>query len=473
MARTGCHRSVDSGERRPPSRLRVVLRGRTLATPAVVDGVVYGTTDHGVAYACEPLTRTFLWSVQARALPDPETAPGRHGRSRVPYVAGPTVHDGLVHLLRGDGILHSVDAATGDVRAPDLALGCAGGGAPAVAKGFVAACGRLPESGLFSDPLGPRRRLAVTSADPDLARNPTAPLWHTDLADGAGPADGAPPSHLLPVAGLLARVREAPGQGQSPAVHDGKVVVATDAGVGAFALRTGAPLWWRALPCSGDTSVAVGEDGVVHVLTLPGGVHALDVRDGRTVWNTGLGALATLEGSPVVHGGRVYAAGWWRDGDGGHRGGAVAALDAATGRPLWHLRTDTPVRTPPSVDEDRLAVVTTGHRDIAPASFLVLDAADGTPLRQRHPHDRNTDTLPTAVGSRCGIALSDGVAYWVTPAGELADYDARDLGYAMYHGARPSRGPFLSRRAAAWDKRLARVRARAAAGLAEGAPPDA
>ncbi|MEU8885095.1 outer membrane protein assembly factor BamB family protein [Streptomyces hydrogenans] len=149
------------------------------------------------------------------------------------------------------------------------------------------------------------------------------------------------------------------------------------------------------------------------------------------------------------------------------------ALDAATGRPLWHLRTDTPVRTPPSVDEDRLAVVTTGHRDIAPASFLVLDAADGTPLRQRHPHDRNTDTLPTAVGSRCGIALSDGVAYWVTPAGELADYDARDLGYAMYHGARPSRGPFLSRRAAAWDKRLARVRTRAAAGLAKGAPPDA
>ncbi|MEV6358621.1 outer membrane protein assembly factor BamB family protein [Streptomyces hydrogenans] len=473
MARTGCHRSVADGGRRPPSRLRVSLRGRTLATPAVLDGVVYGTTDHGMAYACVPLTRTFLWSVQAHALPDPETVPGRHGRSRVPYFAGPAVHDGLVHLLRGDGILHSVDAATGEVRAPGLALGCEGGGAPAVAEGFVAACGHVPEAGLSSDPLGPRRRLAVTSADPDLAHDLTAPLWHTDLADGGGPGGGPLLSPLLPVAGLRAQVREAPGQGQSPAVHDGKVVVATDAGVGAFALRTGTPLWWRELPCSGDTSVAVGADGVVHVLTLPGGVHALDVRDGRTVWSTGLGALATLEGSPVVHGGRVYAAGWWRGGDGGHRGGAVAALDAASGRPLWHLRTDTPVRVPPSVDEDRLALVTTGHRDIAPASFLVLDAADGTPLRQRHPHDRNTDSLPTAVGSRCGIALSDGVAYWVSPAGELVDYDARDLGYAMSYGDRPSRGPFLSRRTAAWDRRLAKVRERAAAGLAEGAPPDA
>ncbi|GHJ91239.1 hypothetical protein SNE510_07580 [Streptomyces sp. NE5-10] len=50
------------------------------------------------------------------------------------------------------------------------------------------------------------------------------------------------------------------------------------------------------------------------------------------------------------------------------------------------------------------------------------------------------------------------------PGGEFAGYDARDLGHARGHGARPSRGPFPSRRVAA------RTRASRASGPADQGP---
>ncbi|MHC0431762.1 hypothetical protein ACX6XY_16495 [Streptomyces sp. O3] len=41
------------------------------------------------------------------------------------------------------------------------------------------------------------------------------------------------------------------------------------------------------------------------------------------------------------------------------------------------------MRTPPSLDEDYLTLVTTGHRKIAAVTLTVLDADHGTPRWSR------------------------------------------------------------------------------------------
>lgn len=107
-------------------------------------------------------------------------------------------------------------------------------------------------------------------------------------------------------------------------------------------------------------------------------VYALDAVTGQQVWKTQVDAhpRATLTGSPRLHDGRIYASvssnEWAAAADPAYecctfRGGVVA-LDAATGKLIWHGYT---IETPPAPTGEETSVGTVRH---APAGAPVWNS---------------------------------------------------------------------------------------------------
>jgi len=115
----------------------------------------------------------------------------------------------------------------------------------------------------------------------------------------------------------------------------------------------------------GEPAVA---DGVVYTTaTVNGGattdadglVLAVDRESGERLWERSLGAAARA--APVVHDGTVYAAA---------KDGRLVALSAADGSPRWEQRVEGDVYTTPVVDGDRVVALAGG-------ALAAVDAASG------------------------------------------------------------------------------------------------
>ena len=108
----------------------------------------------------------------------------------------------------------------------------------------------------------------------------------------------------------------------SPAVAEGVVVIADEAGVvTAIDARTGRELWQKSTGGEAFTTPAI-EGGVVFVATDEPSLTAFDLKSGSQLWSRDIGG----ESSPAAGDGSVFLGGDDQ---------SVRALDAATGETRW------------------------------------------------------------------------------------------------------------------------------------------
>jgi quinohemoprotein ethanol dehydrogenase len=127
----------------------------------------------------------------------------------------------------------------------------------------------------------------------------------------------------------------------APVVKDGVMYVNAGARVYALNAKTGKTLWsWRSEQLPTFQGVAVGE-GRIFVGLKNGRVVALDQTTGELIWSQQIGEVPPQKGesvtdAPIYARGIVFAG--LANGDFALRG-RVVALDAKTGRELWHFFT--------------------------------------------------------------------------------------------------------------------------------------
>jgi polyvinyl alcohol dehydrogenase (cytochrome) len=189
---------------------------------------------------------------------------------------------------------------------------------------------------------------------------------------------------------------------------------------------------WRVDGLAGVTGTSAIWGGTAYVGTWNGAARAIDLADGRTVWERqltgGPGGLGMIDDSPLVTADRVYL---------GDARGSLHALDRATGAVVWSRRLDahplTRIFSSP-VLVDGLLVVGVASVELAlPASdfsfrgsVVGLDAATGAE-RWRLPTSSGTDGAGVSVWSSAAIDRQRGLAYIGTgqsyeePAGPRSD----------------------------------------------------
>ena len=201
----------------------------------------------------------------------------------------PALANGLVYTGGADGLVHGFDTATGTAHW-ELRLPAAITSGLAVADGraFVAAGRRVYA-------VDATRVGGATETPEGVAAATREPVWSRELDGRIGPA---------------------------VAVRDGRVVVATDAGVTALSPTDGERLWSLSTRAPVLAPPTVGPDRLI-VPTAAGELSGVGT-DGTRQWQTSLGAV--VDAPPVVAGGTCYA----QRGD-----GTVFALDPETGSIRW------------------------------------------------------------------------------------------------------------------------------------------
>ncbi len=165
-----------------------------------------------------------------------------------------------------------------------------------------------------------------------------------NLFDGRGKDKSLEPTPLVQItpSANVARLwgasigggEKALGMGQHPVIADGRVyAAAVDGGVHALDLKTGQSVWRYAseLPLSGGPGAG---EGLVVVGSLEGDVIALDAATGAEKWKAKVGNEVLA--APAIGGGTVYVH---------SNDGRVTAFDATTGERRWFYSVEVPVLT--------------------------------------------------------------------------------------------------------------------------------
>jgi outer membrane protein assembly factor BamB len=251
--------------------------------PAVVEGVVYFTNDANILYAVDAESGAELWRFDM-GKPYMERKPVTEGWDYMQ--SSPAVADGVVYTGSANPYFYAVDAATGREIWRFKAGWMYTRSSPAVADGLV----------YFGDWNG--RIYALEAATGEKR-------WHYDTHGAIVP---------------------------SPTVADGVVYIGSKFPcMYAFDAQTGELKWCFSYPHSipwVESSAAVSDDTVFVGSSDWFRLNALDRDTGELKW------YFTTKGdpwsSPAVSEGVVYI---------GATGGYLYAVDAASGRELWKMRT--------------------------------------------------------------------------------------------------------------------------------------
>lgn len=233
----------------------------------------------------------------------------------------PSIANGVVYALSGDGVLHAVDAQTGAERWTFTVGGTFNASPvafPAV-DGDTVYVGASTGSLFAVDTASGKQRWNVTTGG-----SLTTPLLTLDGLVYAGSADGN--FYAFDGKSGEERWRAAIGRVTSsgPAADGGVLFVASDDGtLYALDLTTGKERWRYSAGTKLKTLVAA--DGLVYATGDASDLIAVDVKTGVERWRF----TETGNTSPTVHDGTVYAA--FNNND-------VAALDAETGNIIWQTR---------------------------------------------------------------------------------------------------------------------------------------
>lgn len=386
--------SPDTGEVRWTRRI-----GTTQAAPLVVgDDVVTVSRDGGVAvHTLGDGSPSWEWQLPADKELSVEADPGmvgdalvipaRHGgASEVTYYAlslDPADAD------RDPGVWFAIDArpvaalpAAPVLMTPDDAL---------LVAGFERALTRIAADGTSTELFRTEDYLAGGTPAGDLVIGQRGERWI------AVPATGGQPRWSFPAG--PSQIGTLPTTG---AVSGKPVVFLPVHGVGLAAVdqATGEPLWFEQLPAG---------PSAMQPLLLPGGdvVHAtttlsrFDRRTGKRLWSYRGATFATMAQAD----GTVFA-----DVIEGEDGTGLVALDASTGKALWHRPiSNSQILVGPVAAEGKVVTVD------ASGGLAVLDAATGEELWTRSRH----------TGPAGFPVVGDGVLY-VVETGRHEDLFQRD-----------------------------------------------
>ena len=218
------------------------------------------------------------------------------------------------------------------------------------------------------------------------------------------------------------------GQGifSSPIVRDGRVYIATgDAALAALDIQHGQVLW-RFQADAPFFSTPIIQDGTIYVCSLEGSIYALDAISGHVRWQAKVATTgAKVWSSPIVFDGLVMVGLASALSEKPKIAGQLIALDAATGKQRWQMFSEVNgapgggIWSSPAVDSARGVVyVGTGDPD---DGVMALQASSGRSLW----HWRSTlhDVADTDVGSgpllysdkqgkaRVAVGGKDGMVY--------------------------------------------------------------
>jgi tetratricopeptide (TPR) repeat protein len=207
----------------------------------------------------------------------------------------------------------------------------------------------------------------------------------------------------------------------SPAIIDG-VVYINDLQLLALDLATGAMRWAAPVSTTATTSPAVA-DGVVYTAELGGAICAVDAATGDLRWRTAtrdvLFAFSTIAvvDDTVIACGQGSASGVQTGSD--LNGGVVLALDATTGAVRWRNHTRDPVLCSPAVSGD-VAYITETGTDL----HLLAYAVDSGEVEQR----RKLGTAASGQIVTSSPAITGGTLYVGLPDGHLIARPAMSSG---------------------------------------------
>ena len=347
-------------------RWRVQTGGMVRSTPAVTATRVYAGSGDGFLYAVSRTDGTVAWRFDAGN----------------PVHASPAVAGGLVVAATLAGRIFAIDENTGTLRwsrssGPPLPLNTRPAGGWDI---------------LVSSP--------TVVGDTVFIGSPDGNLYALDLASG----------DQIWQAATGGRIRA------TPSVSGDLVVVGSWNGrVYAFDRRTGAERWVHRTV--GDTldskkfgydrqaiqSSAAIANGDLFFGSRDDGVYALDLATGQRKWRVSHGG-SWVVGSPAVAGGRVYA--------GSSDAHFIQALDAASGRELWHHPTAANVLASPVLAGNSLVIGT--YRTDAPIGELrVLDPATGDE-RWKLRLDGSIVSTPVVAGNAIYVGTDGGSIYAIT-----------------------------------------------------------
>lgn len=305
------------------------------SSPAVAGGFVYATSLPGVLVKLDLDDGGEVWRYRPGAA---EAEAGDFEEDRFGE-SSPAVADGAVFVGDLMGVLHAVDAATGDVRWR-FATGAEIKSSPVVADDLVLV-GSYDEHFYAADRATGALRWKLQTEGPVHATPGRAAglAWVTGcdaVLRGVRIADGTE----------MVRFDSGAYTAASPAIADGTLyygtfnneVLAVDVGAGELRWRYEHPErhfpFYASAAIAGDTVIAAGRDKLI---------HALDRQTGEARWT--FRARARFDASPAVAGNRVYA---------GNADGRLYVLDLATGEKLSEFHAGAAIMGSPAIAGGRI-----------------------------------------------------------------------------------------------------------------------
>ncbi|NOT08124.1 MAG: PQQ-binding-like beta-propeller repeat protein [Gemmatimonadales bacterium] len=373
-------------------------------------------------------------------------------RTGGPVRSSPAVTATRVFAGSADGFLYAVDRAAGHI-VWRFEVGGVVDAAPAVAAGLVIVANDLGRIVAVDERTG-RLRWSVRSGTALPSNTASRPRYDYEYFISSpvivgrtvviGQPDGGVYALDLVTGARRWRVTTGGKVHATPAVHDGLVVVGSfDGRVYGIDLGSGASRW--VFRTAGDTidlvktgydrrgiqSSAAIADGTIFLGSRDDGVYALDAATGAARWRASHRG-SWVVGSPAVDGeGRVFV--------GSSDGRFVQALEGATGKELWRLRTGASMQASPLRVQD--ALVVGGYRtDNVTGDLTVLEAASGA-IRWRLRLDGSILSSPVAMDEELYVGTDGGSIVAIHEANRLVPrlavfYDSTHMGRPFITGGR-------------------------------------
>jgi len=293
--------------------------GCCTSSPTIAEGTIYISPIWSNLYAMDASTGALRW-----------TAPA----SGPPYT-GPSVVNGVVYAIGGDGYIEALDALTGVTLWSYFVDNTGYGEAPVVANGVVYVAS--------SNNQGGNAIYALDAGSGKLVwKYPTGQnFFYTSLSLANGVVYDVDYSGNLyaldaGTGALLWDISNA-GSDAAPVIANGVIYVGPGRSIYARKASTGEIIWQYTTGGYVFGSPAVA-NGVVYVTAFDGYIYALDAGTGALQWKFATGDQVLS--SPAVANGVVYF---------GSEDNTVYALDAQTGALLWKYITGSPITSSPAV----------------------------------------------------------------------------------------------------------------------------
>jgi len=342
-------------------------KGRVVASPVVADGRVYTLDADGLVTAFAVATGSAVWRAALTVDGKQQSSMlsgligGDSGSKGAGYGGGLAFDGGRIYAASGYGVVAALDAATG-TRIWEKNVGAPIRTSPTATGDRMYIVSTLGNLHCFNGADGtemwtvhslPQTASLLNNASPAVDGNMVVAPFASGEIMAINAGDGKTAwTESLTRTKLTSALNSLTDAGR-PAIADGVVYAIGNAGkMIASNLKTGERLWSAAI--AGTQTPWVAGD-TVYVTDTGGQVFALARKDGKSQWITQMPQAKVWSG-PTMAGGYL-----WLVSD----KGALAALDATTGKVASSIKLESPVFIAPVVAGGKMFIMTDGAKLIA------------------------------------------------------------------------------------------------------------